>query len=331
MPEPLASDAEDYLRRLRGCLSTLEANERDEIVAEVRAHFAERLAQGHANVVTKFDPPETYAGSFIEESSLSRAVARGSSLALGKALLLGLQRGAETLLVVVPLVLVQVSAFVLLVLGVLKPFFFENIGVYVRGGAFTLGFVSDPRRAGRAARVVGGAAVHRAERDPPLAVQSSDEPPRPRTPRAGAPGEDSDLSGAFFWRRPRNARGPVRHRAPPRAQGRRRERLPSLALRILRSAPSRLAIELAAAVGVLTAASWLVSIIPHPKGTFLLLYAPIAVPASIGVYVALVRLLERRRVTELARGGALRELGLGLLLGAGLFSKTIGIIAASGG
>ena len=47
-------------------------------------------------------------------------------------------------------------------------------------------------------------------------------------------------------------------------------------------------------------------------------------------YGAFVRLIERRRVTELAGAGAGRELGLGLALGLGLFSSVIGVLWLAG-
>jgi membrane protease YdiL (CAAX protease family) len=57
----------------------------------------------------------------------------------------------------------------------------------------------------------------------------------------------------------------------------------------------------------------------------------LAVPASAGAYILLVRWLEHRAASELIAPGAARELGWGLLVGAGLFSTTIGLIAALGG
>ena len=50
----------------------------------------------------------------------------------------------------------------------------------------------------------------------------------------------------------------------------------------------------------------------------------------LGAYWAYVRIVERRAVTELSSSHAVRELGGGLLLGALLFSTSIGILAASG-
>jgi membrane protease YdiL (CAAX protease family) len=50
----------------------------------------------------------------------------------------------------------------------------------------------------------------------------------------------------------------------------------------------------------------------------------------LGAYLAYVRVMEKRAVTELSSRHAARELGLGLVLGALLFSVTIGILAAVG-
>jgi membrane protease YdiL (CAAX protease family) len=105
--------------------------------------------------------------------------------------------------------------------------------------------------------------------------------------------------------------------------------------RIVRAAPSRLLIDLVAASGALA----LVSVVTKrvaaaaslPKEDGLAVFTVLGVPVLIGVYVGLVRLLERRRATELAGPGVLRELGTGLLIGAGLFATVIGIIALFGG
>ncbi|CCH89161.1 Putative metal-dependent membrane protease, Abortive infection protein [Modestobacter italicus] len=53
--------------------------------------------------------------------------------------------------------------------------------------------------------------------------------------------------------------------------------------------------------------------------------------AALGLYVAAVRLLERRQVTELAREDALRNLSKGVCGGLVLFTLTIGLIAVLGG
>ncbi len=59
------------------------------------------------------------------------------------------------------------------------------------------------------------------------------------------------------------------------------------------------------------------------------------VPPAIGagvllLYAGYVRLLERRRVDELARAGALAEAARGLVVGMALFSVTIAILCLAG-
>jgi membrane protease YdiL (CAAX protease family) len=49
-------------------------------------------------------------------------------------------------------------------------------------------------------------------------------------------------------------------------------------------------------------------------------------PVSLIIYRAYVRLIEARPLSELSPEGALAELGVGLLLGAGLFTAVIGVI-----
>jgi membrane protease YdiL (CAAX protease family) len=51
---------------------------------------------------------------------------------------------------------------------------------------------------------------------------------------------------------------------------------------------------------------------------------------GFAVYIALVRLIERRPVTELALPGMGKELGIGLLVGAGLYTGTILILMVMG-
>lgn len=52
--------------------------------------------------------------------------------------------------------------------------------------------------------------------------------------------------------------------------------------------------------------------------------------ASIAAYAGCVRLLERRRVVELGRGGAAREIGVGAVVGIGLFIVPAGLLVLIG-
>ena len=57
-----------------------------------------------------------------------------------------------------------------------------------------------------------------------------------------------------------------------------------------------------------------------------LIFTCLAVPVAFLAYWGYVRLVEQRSTTELAIAGAPNELGFGMLLGAGLFTVTIGIL-----
>ena len=70
----------------------------------------------------------------------------------------------------------------------------------------------------------------------------------------------------------------------------------------------------------------------HTKGTMTgaLLATVVACGLGWAVYAAYVRRIERRPVSELAMPGASRELGSGIVLGATMFTMTIGTLAILG-
>jgi membrane protease YdiL (CAAX protease family) len=102
-------------------------------------------------------------------------------------------------------------------------------------------------------------------------------------------------------------------------------------LRIVRSPLIRLLLGFIWIVLVTAGFQKLLSALPgvHSPGTNPGLAALLAL-ISLLAYAGFVRLLERRPVTELSKRGAAAEAGLGVLLGAGLFSATIGILAMAG-
>ena len=139
----LTPQAEHYLRRLRQGLASLTVAERDDIVNEIRSHLAERLSAGTPNILAGFEEPESYAAKFVSDYALGGALARGTSLELGRALLTGTRSGLlalTALLAVAPLFSLEFIGAVLVVLGCAKPFFPSHIGVF-RGaeGAFMAG------------------------------------------------------------------------------------------------------------------------------------------------------------------------------------------------
>lgn len=78
------------------------------------------------------------------------------------------------------------------------------------------------------------------------------------------------------------------------------------------------------------AAQKLVSLLPLVEWARAVALAVVGVVAVVTVYFAYVRFYERRGLSEFSRPGALKELGVGLAIGAALFTGTIGVLAALG-
>lgn len=139
----LPQDAEQFLKRVRQGLSTIDDKEREEIVNELRSHLLDRQAQGKADLLEGFEAPEILASAFVSEYALRGALAQGTSWAMARALLIAARDSALVLLIVFPLILLQICGAGLIVLGLLKPLLPEKIGIWIGGGSFSLGF-TDP-------------------------------------------------------------------------------------------------------------------------------------------------------------------------------------------
>lgn len=136
-------DVQDYLRRLGQCLNALPPAQRDDILAELGSHFEEARASGRTDVLRGFDAPEEYAGQFLAETELRGALARGTSFALGRALLVGARSTLVVLFAIVPLGFLHVLGAIFVVLGVLKPFYPSQVGAFSDPkGGFAIGFFS---------------------------------------------------------------------------------------------------------------------------------------------------------------------------------------------
>lgn len=66
----------DWLRRLHWALAAMPSPEREEIVAEARAHLEDAAAEGRAtaDVLAGFGPPDAYARRFLDEAEVTRAL-----------------------------------------------------------------------------------------------------------------------------------------------------------------------------------------------------------------------------------------------------------------
>lgn len=112
-------------------------------------------------------------------------------------------------------------------------------------------------------------------------------------------------------------------------------RMPGLLGRAIQWPASRIFLALLVIGAAVNAVRWgltelVAAFTGQPLRQDTLLYAVSIILVTHAAYVLFVRSVERRRAAELAMAGAARELGLGVLIGAGLFAITIGTIALLG-
>lgn len=139
MTSPANTPADAFLRKVRHGLASLPAAEQEDIVAELRSHLLDRQAQGTADPLAGFERPEKLAADFVAEYALRGALAQGTSWALGRALFIAARDSVLGLLVLIPLVLLQLSALLLLLTAALKPFMPGKVGLWVGAGNFYAG------------------------------------------------------------------------------------------------------------------------------------------------------------------------------------------------
>ena len=92
----------------------------------------------------------------------------------------------------------------------------------------------------------------------------------------------------------------------------------------------RIVLASIAVVAAFVAAQKIAGLLPLERMGRALAAALICIPAVYGAYYAYVRFVEQRPLFELSRRDALKELGLGALIGMLLFTSTVGVLAALG-
>lgn len=138
---------ESYLLQLRWSLGVLPAEDRDEIVAEIRSHFLERFEHddpeaAFASLEKEFGPPEEYAQQFLENYRITSALASGSAVAMVRQGARLLSHGLKGFLGGFGLFTLYLLSVGLVLVGALKPVFPENVGLWAhQNGLFTLGYM----------------------------------------------------------------------------------------------------------------------------------------------------------------------------------------------
>jgi len=150
---------EEYLEKLRKILKPLSPEEREEIVLEIKGHILESLTLfkegtnevGNLKIVLeKLGDPKGYAPGFVTDYILDKGVKEKSLSLIFKGLL---RWGFSTITGLVSVIFffaLYLLSFSLAIIGILRPFFPKDIGLFVKGGSFEgLGYIknvsSDPQ------------------------------------------------------------------------------------------------------------------------------------------------------------------------------------------
>lgn len=136
---------EAWLRRLRWALSSVPTPERDDILAETRAHLLERVERGASlsQALDGFGPAEVYARRFIDEMELSDALASQDSPSMLAAVARRVNRSllaAGALFLVVFLTLLSLGMAITVAWETTDP---AHVGLWVGDGIFFFGQVDE--------------------------------------------------------------------------------------------------------------------------------------------------------------------------------------------
>lgn len=130
-----------WLRRFKWSLGSVPSPEREDIVAEVRAHLSERLAGGIGvtDALNAFGTPETYARSFVEEMELARALTGGRIPSMLGVIVRLAHRSAVAAAAFVVVLLVAGLAAGITLTAILKIFDPTQVGFWVGPGGAHFG------------------------------------------------------------------------------------------------------------------------------------------------------------------------------------------------
>ncbi|MDQ0462923.1 putative membrane protein [Caulobacter ginsengisoli] len=135
-----------WLRRFKWALKRMPSPEREDIVAETRAHLHERMAGGLTAVqaLANFGAPEAYAGKFLDEMYLSAAAGSQSWSDNLRAVARFATRSGVAFVAIFVVLMVGSLGLGFLIAGVWKIFDPAHVGMWVGPRDFALGVVDHP-------------------------------------------------------------------------------------------------------------------------------------------------------------------------------------------
>jgi uncharacterized membrane protein len=137
---------DDWLRRLKWALASMPSPEREDIVAETRAHLQDRIDAGQsaAEALAPFGEADGYARSFLDEMELEGVLARPRFIALLGTIA---RRAHKSLVAAVAFVVVLclgAAALGVATTAVWKLTDPEHAGLWTGPGSFFFGINDDP-------------------------------------------------------------------------------------------------------------------------------------------------------------------------------------------
>ena len=135
----------DYIKRLKWSLSKLPSEDSKEIIQEVQGHLQDRLQESETledfeKVFNEFGPPDEYARSFLENYEVSVALASASpwQILIQNFRMIGDSIGRA--IPVFGIALLYLLSISIILMGILKPLFPNNIGLWASTNPFHFAF-----------------------------------------------------------------------------------------------------------------------------------------------------------------------------------------------
>lgn len=139
----LQNPLEIYIARLSGALSAMTVAEREDILEEIRTHVRERVAESGLTVeqtLERLGPAETLAADYGKGALVRRAGHTFSPWLILRAAYAWAMTGVHGFLAFLTALLGYTLGFGFIVLGLVKPVFPEETGLWIAPDLFEFGF-----------------------------------------------------------------------------------------------------------------------------------------------------------------------------------------------
>lgn len=138
---------EGYLQRLRSALPGMTIAEREDILEEIRTHVHERVTQSGLSVeetLARLGSPGELAAAYGKGTLVRRARLTFSPWVILRAAFAWAMTGVHGFIVFVTALLGYMLGLVLMLCGLLRPLFPEDIGLWVGPGIIEVGLRPSP-------------------------------------------------------------------------------------------------------------------------------------------------------------------------------------------